>query len=142
MKFLISVVSLVALSASVALATDKEAKINPDEQALLTLTAPSDVKVKQKGEISFAIAPEKGWKVSLEAPLSVKLKGAGKLIIGKRKLGVKDGSKDGKGFILKTSIEGASAGTDTVTASAVYFLCTDEVCKRFTATRELAVKVN
>jgi hypothetical protein len=142
MKFVISALSLLALSASVALADDKEVKINPDERALLTLAAPSAVKVKQKSEISFAIAPEKGWKVSLEAPLSVKLKGAGKLILGKRKLGVKDGSKEGKGFILKTTIEGASSGTDTVTASAVYFLCTDDVCKRFTATRELAVKVN
>ena len=142
MKSLLSCLALVALVATPAWAANAEKKIDPNERAELTLKAPDTLKVKQKSEISFAIKPEKGWKVSLEAPLSVKLSNAGKVVIAKRKLGVKDGAKDGKGFILKTNIEGATAGADTVKAKAVYFLCTADVCKRFTASREIALKVN
>ena len=116
MKPLLTCLAFFALTATAVGAKDAEKKINPNERAELTLKAPDTLKVKQTSEISFAIKPEKGWKVSLEAPLSVKLSNAGKVVIAKRKLGVKDGAKDGKGFILKTSIEGASAGADTLKA--------------------------
>ena len=137
MKSLVLCLTFLGINATAA----EAAKIDPKENAELTLKAPDKLKVKQTGEISFSIKPEKGWKVSFEAPLSVKLSNAGKVVIGKRKLGVKDGKKDGQGIVLSTTLEGSSAGADTVTAKAVYFLCTADVCKRFSASREIALKV-
>ncbi len=133
--------ALAFLTPELASAADAPA-IDPKEKAELTLKAPDTLKVKEEGKLSFAIKPEKGWKVSLEAPLSLKLSNGGKVIIAKRKLGAKDGVTQGKGFVFKTNLKAATAGADTVKAKAVYFLCTDDVCKRFSATREIALKVN
>lgn len=141
MKSLVLCLTLFGLNASVAHAAKDEVKIDPKEKAELTLKAPDNLKVKESAQISFTIKPEKGWKVSMEAPLSVKLSNAGKVAITKRKLGLKDGKAEGKGIVLTTTLEGAAAGADTVKASATYFLCTADVCKRFSASREIALKV-
>jgi len=125
-------------SATDSVKTAEPAKV----EAEVSLKAPAAIKVKESAELSVAITPPKGWKVSLEAPMSIKLKSGGKVILGKRKLGLKDGAQAGKDYVVKTTVAGNSAGGDTVKCDATYFMCTDEVCKRFTASRELAVKVN
>ena len=142
MKMMALSLAFFGLSATAAQPVGEATQIDPKEKAELTLKAPDKLKVKQSAELSFHIKPEKGWKVSFEAPLSVKLSNAGKVTIKQRKLGIKDGKKEGEGVVLSTTVQGASSGADKVTAKAVYFLCTADVCKRFSAKREIALKVN
>lgn len=130
-------ITLLGLMANSAEAAGKTA-------ADLELNAPAKLKNGKSAELSLRIKAHEGWKLSLEAPLSIKLTAPDNLKLKKAKLGAADASGDKKGTDVRfpTTVTAAAKGKGTVQAKIVYFMCTEEVCKRFTAKKEVALQVN
>ena len=97
----------------------------------------------KSGELAVTISAREGWKLSLEAPLSIKLTAPGNISLKKTKLGVKDAAPDKakKNYSFPTTVTGTASGTAKVEANITYFMCTEEVCKRFKAKKEVALQV-
>lgn len=121
---------------SPALAADKVA-------ADVDMTGPAKLSTGGTGELAITISAREGWKLSLEAPLSIKLSAPGNLSLKKTKLGAGDGAADKskKNYSFPTTVTGKSAGAGKVEAKITYFMCTEEVCKRFKAKKEVALQV-
>jgi len=88
-----------ALALSLSFAAEATNKDFPDKPyTLKTQGTTTQVKTGAKGEYALQIIPAKGFKVSREAPMKIKLKSSG-LTLEKSKLGQKDVSeKKGESF--------------------------------------------
>jgi hypothetical protein len=107
------------------------------------MKGPAKITKGKSGELEVTISARDGWKLSLEAPLSIKLSAPGNLSLKKTKLGVKDAAPDKakRNYSFPTTITGTASGAAKVEANVTYFMCTEEVCKRFKAKKEIALQV-
>ena len=96
-----------------------------------------------KNNFFLTIIPTKPWVLKMKTPLKISLKATPGLGLGKEILGKED-VVNPKNEIkqLKTSFNVAQAGQHTISTSASFFLCTSEICKRFTDEIETKFTVN
>ena len=115
------------LELTLALSTQVSAKDFPDKPYSL----------KTKGTTTQA----KGFKVSREAPMKIKLKSNG-LTLEKSKLGQKDVvNKKGDFSQFNVSFGAPASGSQSVAANAVFFICNENICQRKVEKLEVAVNV-
>lgn len=129
-----------ALFASLALtsATDgapKQKKYDIDVSKTTT-----QVKTGTDGLLHLLIQAKKGYKVSPDAPLKIKLAADG-LKLHKTKLGHKD-AKDAKATSPEFGVRfaAAEAGKRKIDVDATFFVCDANICER--KTEKLTVAVN
>ncbi|MBM64639.1 MAG: hypothetical protein CMH55_00210 [Myxococcales bacterium] len=136
MRFALLLALPLGLLASPVHAADKVA-------ADVAMKGPDKLKKGSSGELAITISAREGWKLSLEAPLSIKLSAPGNLSLKKTKLGVNDAAPDKakKNYSFPTTVTGTASGAAKVEANITYFMCTEEVCKRFKAKKEVALQV-
>jgi hypothetical protein len=134
---MLNALALVLMLAAPAdgLATDKDFKIVTDGS---TLT----VKSGDKGALVLSVIALNGFKVSQETPFSVKLVPSAGLKLDaaefKRKDLVDPKAKDP---VVKTAYTATAKGAQGVKAEIAFFLCTDKLCQRMQATRDVKVDV-
>ena len=99
------------------------------------------VKPGDKGLFYMHIKPAKGFKVSTEAPLKIKLD-SGALELHKKKLSVKD-AKDKKAEAPEFGVKfGApTAGETSIDVDATFFVCDENICERKTEKVSVPVAV-
>lgn len=107
------------------------------------MKGPKTLTKGKSGELAVTISAREGWKLSLEAPLSIKFKAPGNITLKKTKLGVKDAAPDKtkQNYAFPTTMTGTGSGAAKVEANITYFMCTEEVCKRFKAKKEVALQI-
>ena len=96
-----------------------------------TSKSTATVKAGKDGTLSLHIKPAKGYKISREAPLKIKLSSAEGVKLSKAKLGQKD-AHDSKSTSPQFAVEfkAVSKGEQTIAADATFFVCNKEICQR------------
>ena len=92
---------------------------------------------------SLTIIPAKPWVLKMKTPLKISLKSTPGLNFSKEVLGKED-VVEPKNEVkqLKTKFNVSQAGEYTISANASFFLCTSEICKRFTDATETKFKTD
>jgi hypothetical protein len=131
-----------ALALSLSFAAEATNKDFPDKPyTLKTQGTTTQVKTGAKGEYALQIIPAKGFKVSREAPMKIKLKSSG-LTLEKSKLGQKDVSeKKGESVSFQVGFDAPKTGGQSVDAKAVFFICNENICQRKVEKLKVAVNV-
>ena len=119
----------ILLSGSLALAAD-------DTSALydLVYAVEGDVAAGKAGACSLTITPKGKQTLKTNTPFKAMVKGSDGVAVSKDKYTAKD-------FVdvktpektIKTQFTAAKAGEGSVNANLTFFLCTDEICKRYKA---------
>jgi len=131
-----------ALVLSLGLPAQASAKDFPDKPYTLK-TKGTTTKVKQgkAGTFALQIIPAKGYKVSREAPMKIKLKSKG-LELEKKKLGQKDAqNKKSTSPKFNVGFKTPAAGAQSIDANAIFFICNEEICQRKVEKVKVAVSV-
>ena len=130
------------LALTLALSTQVSAKDFPDKPySLKTKGTTTQVKKGAQGKFALQIIPAKGFKVSREAPMKIKLKSDG-LTLEKSKLGQKDViNKKGDFSQFNVPFGTPASGSQSVAANAVFFICNENICQRKVEKLEVAVTV-
>jgi len=108
----------------------------------VTTGTTTQVKTGREGTFAFSIAPKNGFKVSEDTPLSIALMSDDGLQISQPKIGRKDVvDPKAKSPAWKVAFTGAKPGAHDIKADLVFFLCSDKICQRMTASKAVAVTV-
>lgn len=103
---------------------------------------PAPVAVGKPCNYQIAIKPVAPWVLKNSTPLKVKLATTEGLKVGKDTLTAADLVEDqSKAKAVATSCEGLKPGINSVNADLSFFLCTEEICQRYTDTTQLSVEV-
>lgn len=95
----------------------------------------------KSGQFALQIIPAKGYKVSREAPMKIKLSSEG-LNLSKKSLGQKDAqNRKSTSPKFKVAFDTVKAGVQSIAANAVFFICTEEICQRKVEKIKVAVNV-
>jgi len=94
-------------------------------------------------DFAITISPKEGWVLTTETPFKIKLKSPESIALTKAELSSKD-FKDPKSAAksVGTTFTAASSGKHQIEADMMFFLCTKEICKRFTAQHAQSIVVN
>ena len=131
-----------ALALTLSFSAEASAKDFPDKPyTLKTQGTTTQVKAGKTGQFALQIIPAKGFKVSREAPMKIKLKSSG-LKLEKSKLGQKD-AHDKKSTSPQFSVgfQAPSSGGQSVDANAVFFICNENICQRKLEKLKVAISV-
>lgn len=134
-----SVIASIALG--IVLAASPKADSVPESSYTVDASGTTtSVKAGKDGVFKLSIKPAKGYKVSREAPMKIKLKSDG-VKLAKAKLGQKD-AKDAehKSVKFKVDFAAATAGKQSIECDATFFVCSDKICEK--KKEKLTVAVN
>ena len=131
-----------ALALSLSFAAETSTKDFPDKPyTLKTKGTTTQVKKGAKGAYALQIIPAKGFKVSREAPMKIKLKSSG-LKLEKSKLGQKDvHDKKSTDVSFQVGFDAPKTGGQSVDANAVFFICNENICQRKVEKVKVAISV-
>jgi len=112
-----------------------------NEQDYKIVTEGTSTKLKSGAQVTLTvkIVALNGFHVSDEAPMSATLTPSAGLAFPATKI-TRD--KAQKEPTLTTTFSAKEKGAQTVKGDLTFFLCTEKLCQRMTASRELAVTVN
>ena len=130
-----------ALALTLSISADANQAFPDKPYTLKTKGTTTQVKTGKNGSFALQIIPAKGFKVSREAPMKIKLKSEG-LKLEKSKLGQKD-TYDNKGEVAKFKVGFAapSTGDQSVDTNAVFFICNENICVRKVEKFKVAINV-
>jgi hypothetical protein len=131
-------IALVLLSC-VARATDNK---NPKPYQLHAGIIPSELKVEGPGRFELTITPEAPYLLKVETPFKVVLSASDGLQLAKTELTAKDFvDQKTPAKTVVGELVAKKKGEQQLTAELTFFLCTDEICQRFTDRVTTTVKV-
>jgi len=133
-----------SLIATLALGLALSASPKADEKFYSVETAGTTAKLKvgADGKLKLHIKPAKGYKISREAPLKIKLAAAG-VKLKKDALGQKDATDEkSEAPAFEVGFAALSAGDQGIEADASFFLCNETICEKKTEKLKVAVKVD
>jgi hypothetical protein len=139
-------VAYMFLTTALALSLSFTAETSPEDfpdkpYTLKTEGTTTQVKTGEQGKFALQIIPAKGFKVSREAPMKIKLKSKG-LKLEKSRLGQKDtDDKKAKSPKFNVGFGAPSSGKQSVDAHAVFFICNETICQRKVEKLKVAVNV-
>ena len=130
---------ITAAFAGPAAAKDEgEAKKN---YAIDTSGTTTVVKPGTDGTLKLQIKPASGYKVSAEAPLKIALSSE-QVKLSKEKLGHKDATeKEAEAPTFTVPFSASKNGKGTISADAMFFICSETICERKTEKLTVAVDV-
>lgn len=137
---------LASLSFAAALLVACQGEAATDPKTLYRFeaeAAPAALEAGAKGRLRLAIRPTaKGAHVKPETPFRGKLSATGPLRLERTEIGYRDHSRieDG-GPVFEIPFEATDAGTGSLKADLVFFVCTAEACLRTTEQVEIPVQV-
>ena len=119
----------IILTGSVAMAAD-------DTSALYDLVyqVEGEVASGKTGACSLTITPKGKQTLKTNTPFKAMVKGSDGVAVSKDKYTAKDFvDEKAEAKTIKTEFTASKAGEGTVNADLTFFLCTDEICKRYKA---------
>ena len=138
--------TLTALSFAASLLVACRGEASDDPKSLYRIEAsadPATVQAGGKGTFRIAVRPTvKGAHVKPETPFRGKLAATGPLALQKSELSYADHVRVEKdGPVFEIPYEAKDAGSGTLQADLVFFVCTDEACLRTTEQVNVPVQV-
>ena len=136
------ILSIIIFIPVLSFAADAPAPAEAQPYALTASTVPKEVAVGTAAQYQLSLAPKPGWVLKTVTPFKVGLSGSDGLKLDKTKFASSDfvdPKTDTK--VLQTGISALSPGKKTVTADLSFFLCTPELCQRFTDKNVLEINV-
>lgn len=111
--------------------------------SITTVTTPETVNNGSDAELMLTITPKTPWVLKTTTPLKIILEASDGITLAKKKLSNKDIlDAEPKAKSVKTTFKANAAGPQKISADLTFFLCTDEICQRYTDEAELAIQVN
>ncbi|MBI3180442.1 MAG: hypothetical protein HYZ27_12320 [Deltaproteobacteria bacterium] len=127
------------LLACTALAESKS-KVAP-EYTLTSGSEPAQVTAGSEARYAITIAPKAPWVFKITTPLKIVLTASDQVKLAKRDLDAKDIVDAGaEPKSVATTFTASAKGEHKIAADLAFFLCTDEVCKRYTDKIETKVR--
>lgn len=125
----ISTILCLATPGTAAFAADNTADIYN-----LSYEAQGDIASGKAGACALTISPKGKWTLKTNTPFKAMVTGSDGVNVSKEKYTAKDfASEKTPAKTINTEFTAAKAGAGTVNANLTFFLCTDEVCKRYKA---------
>ncbi len=134
--------SLVALGAlTLMLSSAAPAEAGGPKYKIDTSKTTTELKAGKDGTFALHIQPAKGFKVSPDAPLKIKLASPG-LELNKKTLGHKDATeKKAKAPQFAVKFASKTAGTQKIDVNASFYVCDVKMCERKQEKITVAVNV-
>jgi hypothetical protein len=98
-----------------------------------TATDPSAVAAGSQAVFQITITPKAPWVLKTTTPMKITLEGSDGVKLAKKKLSNKD-ITDAKNAAksVKAGFEATHKGSQHIDADMSFFLCTEEICQRYT----------
>jgi hypothetical protein len=97
------------------------------------VSEPQTPRSQQKALLTLTIAPREGWVLKTQTPFKATLKAGDAIKLSQTRFSAKDFADPGAAAkTIKAAFEAAAAGSQRIDADLSFFLCTAEVCQRFT----------
>ena len=106
-----------------------------DPYQIKTEISPKTPTIKTpESSFSIIITPKAPWVLKMKTPLTIKLSASANLDIAKTTLGKKDViNPKSPAKELRTRFNATQPGKHFISTNASFFLCTPQICKRFTS---------
>jgi len=115
------------------------------QYTLTPATTPATIAQGNQGQFKLSITPVAPWVMKTTTPMKISLSASDGISLSHNKLTNKDILKEGDGHnaikTVATSFQSKSGGEQTIGAKLSFFLCTDEICKRFSDKLTYSFKV-
>lgn len=109
------------------------AAAEPKNYELSMSVAPEGMSASQDGELNITIAPKEGWVLKTTTPFKAKLSCDQPCALATDTLTATDMvDPESAEKTVRTKVSATTAGKHTVEADLAFFLCTDEICQRYT----------
>ena len=119
----------ILFSGSIALAADDTSNLYD-----LSYTVEGDVAAGKSGACSLTITPKGKQTLKTNTPFKAMVKGSDGVTVSKDKYTAKDFvDEKAAAKTIKTEFTASKSGEGAVNADLTFFLCTDEICKRYKA---------
>jgi hypothetical protein len=127
------------LLACTALAEDKPAA---KDYEITSKVDPGSLATGAGGKLSFTITPKGSYHMKNDTPFKATLTATGDLKLAKAEFTAKDfDDPKAPAKSISTAVTAGAAGDRQVSADLMFFMCTEEICQRFTEKVALTVKV-
>ena len=133
---------MLSLALTLALSATADGLATEADYDLVTTGTTSQVKTGREGTFAVSIVPKNGFKVSEDTPLSIALMSDDGLQISQPKIGRKElVDPKAKSPAWKIAFTGAKPGAHDIKADLLFFLCSDKICQRMTASKAVSITV-
>ncbi|MEE8408615.1 MAG: hypothetical protein V3T05_03325 [Myxococcota bacterium] len=115
--------------------------------SISTATLPEAITTGSDAEFKLTITPNAPWVLKTTTPLKIILEASDGIALVKKKFSNKDivdekSDEESDAKSVKAPFKANARGQQKINADLTFFLCTEEICQRYTDEAELSLQIN